>query len=165
MAYPRKIRNFNAFLDGVTYFGLVTEGTMPDLSMVTADYRGGGMDSAIKIDMGMEPMEAELKFGEHRPELLSMFGTRQRIVLRAGAMGEDNFEADSLVYTLRGRFTRRSQDAFSGGNDVMMIMGIAVDQFRLEHNSQIVSDIDVEAGKRVIGGTDQLAAMRVAMGL
>jgi len=165
MAYPRKIRNYNCFVDGVGYFGKIAEATMPELALTTADHRGGGMDAPVNVDMGMEALEAELKFAEFLPEVMGMFGTRQRIVLRGGAMGEADFQADSLVFTLRGRFTKHGQDNFTGGNDVMLIMGAAVDQFRVELNGQVIHDIDVEAGKRVIDGNDQLASMRLAMGL
>lgn len=165
MAYPRSIRNFNAFLDGIGYFGRVVSARMPDPTLVTADFRGGGMDMAIRQDMGMEPMDAEISFKEWAPELLGHFGTRPRLVLRGGAMGEDDFEADSVIFTLRGRVTKQGSDEFKAGSENMLMLGLSVDQFRLEINGEVKHDIDAEAGKRIIDGVDQLASMRIAMGI
>lgn len=163
--YPRKIRNFNAFVDGVSYFGRVKSGKMPELSLNTVEHRAGGMDAPIMIDMGMDALEAELVFSEWSPELMRAFATRTRFVLRAGALGEDDFQSDSIVFTLGGRITKQAQDDFAAGEDVMLTLTMNVDTFRLEHNGDAVIDIDIEAGKRVIGGIDQLASIRASMGL
>ena len=56
------------------------------------------MDQPIAIDMGMERMTCELGFVEYRPELITRFATKARLVLRAASVGEDSFEADSLVF-------------------------------------------------------------------
>lgn len=163
--YPRKIRNFTAFLDGFGYFGKVTEGKMPELTLNTTDYRGGGMDAPIPIDMGQSAMTAELVFSEWSPELLRQWGTKRRLVLRAGALGEADFEADSIVFTLGGRIVKQSSADFKAGDDAMLTLGMGVDYFRLEHNGDVMIEIDVEAGKRIVGGEDQLASMRLAMGI
>lgn len=63
--------------------------------MQTASHRGGGMDGSVAIDMGMEAMQAELTLAEWPPEPIKMFGTRQRMTLRPGAMGEHDFSADA----------------------------------------------------------------------
>lgn len=165
MAYPRKIKNFNAFVDGFGYFGRCTEAKLPDLELATSDYRGGGMDAPVKVDMGQETMQAELTFAEWSPELLRQWGRRSRFVLRGGAQGEEDFEADSIVVTLGGRVTKQGQGDFKAGDDVHLTLTIAPDYYRLEHNGDVMVEIDVEAGKRIVGGEDQLASMRLAMGL
>jgi P2 family phage contractile tail tube protein len=165
MAYPRTIRNFNAFVDGVGYFGKVAKATLPELALTTEEFRGGGMDAPVAIDMGMEAMEAELEFLEHSPALLKTLGTRTRFVLRAGALGEDDFEADALVFTLGGRIVKQVQGELGAGEDATLKLTMAVDYDRREHNGLVVSEIDVRNARRIIGGVDQLAAMRAAMAL
>jgi hypothetical protein len=164
--YPRKIKNFNTFLDGLSYFGLCVKATMPDMAVQTSDYRGGGMDAPVAIDMGMEGMSAELTMAEFRPELMVMLGTRQLIVLRAAAQAEaDVTDADALIFTLRGRIIKSAASEFGAGDDVTHALTMAVDRYKVEIAGTVVVDIDVEAGKRVIGGVDQTAAARRAMGL
>ncbi|MEL6477614.1 MAG: phage major tail tube protein [Pseudomonadota bacterium] len=163
--FPRTIRNFNAWLDGVSYFGKVKTGTMPELALATQSFRGGGMDAPIDIDMGQEAMTAELVFAEHAPELLGKWGTVQRIVLRAAAQGETDFEADQLTFTLGGRITRQAPAQFGAGSDVDLTLAMNVRTYRIEHGSNVKVDIDIEAGKRLIDGVDQIASTRAALGI
>jgi P2 family phage contractile tail tube protein len=166
MAYPRKIRNFNVFLDGRSYFGLCQSATLPELTIQTTDYRGGGMDAPMALDMGMEAMTSEMVFAEFRGELVAMLGTRQLFVLRAAAQAEaDVTDADALIVTMRGRVTGMPMSEFGAGSDVTLSLALAVDRYKLEIAGQLLVDIDVQAGKRVIGGVDQTGALRSAMGL
>lgn len=165
MQYPRTIRNFNAFVDGVSYAGRVLEGKIPEIKIQTANHRGGGMDGSVAVDMGTEAMQAELTLAEWPPELIKMVGTRQRIVLRPGAMGEDDFSADSFVATIGGRWTVVNFSDLKPGSDTPLKLTLEVDYYRMQHNGEELFEIDIQAGKRVIGGVDQLAGIRSAMGM
>jgi P2 family phage contractile tail tube protein len=44
------IRNFNAFLDGVSYAGRALEAKIPELKMQVANHRGAGMDGVASVD-------------------------------------------------------------------------------------------------------------------
>lgn len=165
MQYPRKIRNYNVFVDGVSYAGRVTKGEMPELKLVGADHRGGGMDGPIEQDMGMERMTAKLSFAEHSPALIRLFGSVIPLTLRAAAQGENSTDADAHVYTIRGRVKGSMIGTFETGNDTPLEFEVGLHAFRYAFNGDTLIDIDLEAGKRVIGGTDQLLAMRIAMGL
>lgn len=165
MSYPRTIRNFSAFLDGIGYFGKITEATLPKLEMNKIDHRGGGMDGSVPIDMGMNAMASEQTFSEWSPELLQTFGTRQRLILRPGAMGQDDFSADTFIATIGGLFTTLDGGSLKPGEEAPLKLSLAVDYFKLERNGEQMFEIDVENGKRIIGGVDQLVEMRKAMGL
>lgn len=165
MSYPRTIRNFNAFIDGISYFGKSTEATLPNLQLNTEDHRGAGMDAPIAIDMGMQAMTASLSFAEWSSELFYLFGTKQRVVLRPGAMGEDDFTTDTFIATVGGRWSGIEPSTLKGGTSVPLKLTTSVDYFRMEKNGVELFEIDIENGKRVINGTDQLTAMREAMGI
>jgi len=165
MAYPRTIRNFNAFLDGVSYFGKVTEGTLPVIKLKTEDHRGAGMDGSVPIDVGIDPMSAKLTLVEWPAAALKMVGTRQQLVLRPAAMGEGDFIADAYIATMRGRITLSGGENLKPGDNAPMQVEMGVDYFRLELNGEELHEIDVENAVRRIGGVDQLADMRRAMGL
>ncbi len=165
MAYPRTIRNHNVFIDGVGYFGRADEITLPQLKITEADFRGSGMDAPIGIDMGIEKMTAQQTFKEWSPELITHFGRRVRWTARAGAMGQENFDADAWAFEVGGRVVGLPTDALKGGGDVMLKLDWSVDYFRIEKDGVDLVEIDIENGKRVIGGEDQLASMRRAMGI
>lgn len=165
MAYPRTIRNYNLFIDGQTYFGRSTMAKLPALTLTTANHRGAGMDAPIDIDMGMEGMKAEVTMAEWAPELITMFGTRVPLVLRPGEMGEEDFIATGFIATLRGRITMNDPGELKGGTESPLKITMSVDYYRLQREDEELFEIDVENGKRVIGGVDQLADLRRAMGV
>ena len=165
MAYPRTIRGFNSFLGGTSYFGLVVEATLPSLTLVTEDHRGAGMDQAIAIDMGMERMTCDISFAEHRSELVTRLGTKDRLVLRPAQVGEDSFEADSYVFTVGARWTAVEPGKLKQGTLNPLILKGSVDYYRIELNGAELVEIDVVNAVRKIGGADQLASIRKAMGL
>ena len=55
---PQTLYNLNLFIDGVNFAGIATQVTPPKLKIKAEDYRGGGMDAPIKIDLGLEALEA-----------------------------------------------------------------------------------------------------------
>lgn len=166
MAYPRTIRNFNAFVDGRGYFGIVSAASLPQLQLNTSDFRGAGMDAPVPIDMGMQAMTAELTFKEWVPEIITTFGARERFVLRPGAMGEEDFTADTYIATVGGRITMNDVgNDLTPGSDNLMKITMGVDYYRLEKDGQELLEIDIERGVRTIGGVDQMGELRSAMGL
>ena len=165
MQYPRTIRNFNGFIDGVSYAGRIIEGKAPDLKLSLAAHRGGGMDGIVNQDMGMEAMKAEATFAEWSPALITLFGTRRRMVLRPAAMGEDDFSADTNIMTLGGRWSSTDFGSLKPGSDAPLKVTLEVDYFRMVQNNVELFEIDVRAGKRVVNGVDQLAQLRASMGL
>lgn len=165
MAFPRQIRNFNAFVDGISYFGLIDEGKLPDLKINTAGFRGAGTDAPVGVDMGMEAMSAELTFAEWDPVLQKKLGRIERFVFRPAAMGEGSFDADTIIATCGGLVTMAEYGNLKPGEKATLKMTLDLRYYRFEQNGEELWEIDIEAGKRVIGGVDQLADMRRAMGL
>ena len=165
MPFPRTIRNYNAFMDGGSFAGLVTKASLPELALSTADFRGGGMDGSVAIDMGQEAMAAELEFKEWSRAALTRWARPTRLVLRAGEMGEDDFEATPLVFTLGGRVTKQVGGDLQGGQESLLTLTWNVTYFRVERDGETLTEIDVERAVRIVDGTDQLAALRRAMGV
>ena len=164
MGYPRTIRNYNSFIDGISYFGRCIEAKLPALKLLTGSHRGAGMDAPIDIDLGMEGMMSELTFAEWAPELITMIGTRTRLVLRPGEMGEQDFSAVGFAATLAGRVTVVDPGNLKGGEEAPLKLTQSVDYYRLQREGEELFEIEVENGKRVIDGVDQLADLRRAMG-
>lgn len=165
MAYPRIIRNFNVFVDGVSYFGKATEIKLPDVKIQTAAHRGAGMDGPVGVDMGMEGLAAELSCAEWDPTLLGKLGTVQRLVFRPAALAPDEVEATPIIGSVSGLITTQELPSVKPGEPSILKMAVDVRSYRLEIGGRAVFDIDLVAGKRVIDGVDQLASIRKAMGL
>ena len=52
MALPKKLKDLNLFSNGESWQGIVQSITLPTLTRKIEEWRGGGMDGAVGIDMG-----------------------------------------------------------------------------------------------------------------
>lgn len=163
--YPRMIKNFNAFLDSESFAGIAETAKLPDFKIQVAKHRAAGMDGAAPVDMGTEDMRSEVSLKEWTPSALKLIGTRKRLVLRPAAQGQVASDADAIIATLGGLWAGLNPGELKPGSDVPMKLGLEVEYFRLEINGDEIFEIDILAGKRVVGGVDQVAALRQAMGL
>lgn len=164
MSYPRTIRNFNAFVDGVGYFGIATEAKLPVVKVQTEANRNSGMEGPIGVDMGLEGMSSEISFSEWRPELLKKLGRQERFVFRPMQLGETDFEATVIIATVGGLITVAEPGDLKPGTNSPLKLTMDVRYYRLEMNGEEIWEIDLPNAKRVIGGVDQMASARAAMG-
>ena len=165
MSYPRKINNFNAFVDGVSYFGKATTAKLPDVKILTEAHRGAGMLGPVGVDMGNEAMGSEISFSEWDPALFKRLGKITRFVLRPAAPATDSGEVDTIIASIGGLITETSGGELKVGSDVPLKLVMDVREFALEINGEEVIAIDLVKGIRRVGGVDQMAASRLAMGL
>jgi len=109
MGLPRKLINMNAYIDGVGYLGRIAEFEQPKLAIATDDYQGGGMLGPVKLDTGLEAMEATLTFAGNEVGLDRFFGTTavDGVPLRlVGAYrADDGSAAQGVEIYIGGRFT------------------------------------------------------------
>lgn len=166
MAFPKKLKNFTAFVDGHGYAGKVTELTLPKLTLKTEEYRAGGMDLPVEIEMGMEKLEAELTFAEYDPNLFKLFGLVDggavRLTLR-GAARADDVEAQSIVVNLEGLFREMDSGSWKAGDEATLKVAVAARFYKLTIDGVEMIEIDAENMVRKIEGVDQLAGIRSAL--
>lgn len=75
---PQTLYNLNLFIDGVNFAGIATQVTPPKLKIKARDYRGGGMNAPIKMDLGLEALEANFSLSGISVEALRFFGLAGR---------------------------------------------------------------------------------------
>ncbi|CCO22228.1 phage major tail tube protein [Maridesulfovibrio hydrothermalis] len=164
---PKKLKKFTAFVDGIGYLGKVQELELPKLSVKTEEYRSGGMDAPVEIDMGMEKLEATATFAEYSPDLFKKFGVVEgedvpftfRGAVRADA------EAEAVIIEMRGRIRELDMGTWKAGDDSTLKVSIALRYYRVTIAGTDVIEIDPVNMIRKIGGTDQLASERDALGI
>ena len=164
---PKILKNFSAFVDGRGYAGRVDEITLPKLSIKTEEYRGGGMDVPIDIDLGMEKLEAEITFSEYDPELFRLFGIMDNstvnYTLRGGLQGTG--DAEPVVINLRGKIKELDSGSWKAGDKATLKCMIAIFYYKLTIDRRELIEIDAENMIRKINGVDQLSSMRQALGV
>ncbi|WP_296223210.1 phage major tail tube protein [Ralstonia sp. UBA689] len=169
MALPRILKQFNVFADGISHAGEVEEITLPKLTRKLEEYRAGGMNGPIDIDLGNEKLEMETTYGGLMREILKQYGTTtvDGAMLRfAGAyQREDSNEVDGAEVVVRGRHTEIDfGNAKAGSKDPFKVKS-SLSYYKLTVNGEEWIELDhVNFIERVFG-VDRLAEQRKAIGL
>ncbi|MCP1738601.1 P2 family phage contractile tail tube protein [Bradyrhizobium japonicum] len=165
---PRVLRNFNSFVNGVGYAGRISEVELPELSVKTEEYRGGGMDGNVELDMGLETLTAKFTFGEHANQILGLWGNMDgnavRIQLR-GALQRDGETAVPMTVDLHGGFKKNTLGTWKAGDLTQNEAEMSIRYLKIQIQDTVVVEIDIDNMIRIVNGVDQLASIRTAMGM
>lgn len=163
---PRVLKNFTAYVDGRGYIGRIETCKLPELAINTAEYRGGGMDAPVELDMGMQKMEVQLVLAEYDPEVIKLyglFGADVPVVLRGAIQRQGEASVPVIIRTVGG-VKQISRGDWKTGENSQMTVTVNCNIYQEVINGETVVDIDVLNFVRIIGGIDQLADVRAALG-
>ena len=170
MGLPRKLKNMNLFNDAQSLVGEVSSVTLPKLQRKLEDWRGGGMDGNVKIDLGMgdDGIQLEWAIGGLDLQSIRQFGgSISSVQLRfAGAYQRDDTGAvDAVEVVVRGRHEEIDFGESKAGDDTEQKMVTHGTYYKLTVNGRVEVEIDVLNMICMIDGKDILAAQRKAIGL
>ncbi len=166
--YPRILKNMNLFVDGRGYAGRVDEIELPKLSLKTEEHRAGGMDLPIEVELGMEKLESNLTISDYDPEVFKLFGLLDRqdtpVTVR-GAIQRQGEATQAVVISLRGGWKEIDSGTWKPGDKSTLKVAVAVNYFKLAIAGQEIVEIDAINLVRKVGGVDQMADIRSAIGM
>ncbi|ROT46085.1 phage major tail tube protein [Pusillimonas sp. NJUB218] len=169
MSLPRKIKNFNLFNEGQNYIGQVSEVVLPKLTTKMEEYRGGGMDAPIDIDLGMEKLSMEWSVGGIIKQVLTQYGslTHNGVGLRfAGALQSDDLEeVKALEIVVRGRHSEIDMGTAKPGDDTTKKITSSLSYYKVTLDGEEIIEIDIPNMVKRIGGKDLMDPFRLALGL
>ena len=166
---PRVLKNFGVFVDGHGYLGKAAAVKLPKLSRKMEEWRGGGMNAPIELDMGMEKLECEITLQEFSEEILKLWGVTGHdgimLTLRGALQADD---ADGTVTpveaVLRGRWREIDIDEWKPGDASSMKIATAASYYKYTSDGEELIEIDVPNMVENVGGVDRLAEIRNAIG-
>lgn len=164
---PQTLYNFNLFVDGTSYAGVATQLTLPKLKVKTEDYRAGGMDAPIKMDMGMEAMDAAFSMSGVAKDVLKHFGLSDASAFKGtfrGAFRDQKGAVVAAVATFSGTLYDVDMGDWKTGEKGETKYTVNCSYYKLEVDGATVFEIEPAAGIRMINGKDQLAEVRAALG-
>jgi P2 family phage contractile tail tube protein len=169
MALPRILKHFNVFADGNSHAGEVEEITLPKLTRKLEEYRAGGMNGPIDIDLGSEKLELETTYGGLMRDILKQYGTTTvdgaLVRFSGGYQCEDTGEVDAVEIVVRGRHTEIDfGNAKAGSKDPFKVKS-SLSYYKLSVNGEDWIEIDHVNFIERIFGVDRLAQQRKAIGL
>ena len=162
------LRNVNLLVDGRGFAGRVAEVNLPKLTVKTEEYRDGGMDAPVEIDMGLEKLECDFSTSSIDAELLKLWGLAPGEfvpVTFRGALESEDGTVRAIVARVRGQVKEIDWGTWKPGEKSPLKCMIAVRSYVLEVDGSTIHDIDVATMKRVVNGKDRLAAQRAALGI
>lgn len=168
MAARDVLKNINLFVDGRGYAGQVANYTPPQLTLVTDDHRAGGMDAAVTLDMGMEPLEVSFALTAYDRNALALFGVAEgnQVQFTArGALESYDGTVTPVVHQMRGKITAIDRGTWTPGEKANLTITMRLDYYKETHGGQVVHEIDVVNMVRVVNGVDRLAQQRAALGI
>lgn len=161
MGLPRTLVNMNAFVEGEGYQGVISEFEQPKLAIATEDHRAGGMLGPVKLDKGLEGMEAALTFGGHEKRLVRKFGTPDvegvRLRLVGAYRADDGSPAQAVEIYIGGRFTEIDFGKDKPGDATEHKYTAPLNYYRRVVNGRVEVEIDMIGGLFMVDGVDRYA--------
>ena len=162
------LKNMALFVDGRGYAGNVEELTLPKLTLKTEEFRNGGMDAPIEVEMGMEKLESEFTLTRFDKNVLKLFGLAPGqltpLTIRGAVISDDGTQT-AVVVNLQGLVREMDPGNWKPGEKATLKIMLALRYYKLTHGGDIVHEIDIPNMVRTIGGVDQLSAVRSALGI
>ena len=169
MALPNKLKFFNLFNDANSYLQQVSELTLPKLARKMEDYRAGGMDTPIKIDMGGEPLQCEWTCAGIMEDAITQFGSLKHdaVALRfAGSyQAEDAAIPKAVEVSMRGRHSIIDLGNAKSGDETTFKVTTELSYYKLTIDGKELIEIDALNMIHKVNGIDLLAAHRSAIGI
>jgi P2 family phage contractile tail tube protein len=161
-------KNFNLFVAGRGYAGQIEEFNAPKLTLVTSEFRAGGMDAPIDLDMGMEKMTCDFSMKSYDAMVLALFGLKigENVPLIAReALESADGTVTAVTHIMRGKVTAIDPGTSKPGEPPVLKVDMSLSFYSMTHGVLPIHVIDVENMVRIIAGVDQLAATRAALAI
>ena len=162
-------KNFCLFLDGRGYAGECDDFTPPKLGVQTEDFRAGGMDAPIAIDMGMEKLTASFSLKSVTAESIKTWGVGPGVnfncTVRCALENYTTNETQEETFVMTGRINSIETESVKAGSIAGNNFTMDLIYYKYSIGGVDLVEIDVLNMKRVIGGSDRLASIRKAIGL
>ena len=169
MPAQQVLKNFALFVDGRVYAGECDEVNLPKLTVKTEEFRAGGMDVPLDMDMGMEKLELSFSMVSYAPDILQLMGAGLNsdvsLTFRGALVGHDNPLPQAMLVVMRGRLKEHDPGTHTAGGKPALKFTASLSYYSLTINGIPCVTIDVRNLIRQIGSVDHLAAIRSVLGI
>ena len=162
------LKNFNLYVDGRGFAGVCDELQLPTLGLVVEDFRAGGMDASVAVEMGQEKLEASFVLSGYEENVLNLWGIGQGttvpLVARGALESLDGAVTPVVVY-MTGTIRSMEPGAWTAGEKSTISFTMDLRSYKYTQAGRTINDIDVPNMVRIVNGVDRLAAQRNAIGI
>jgi len=168
MAAEDILKYLNLTVDGRGYAGKIEEYNAPDLTLATEDFRGGGMDAPIDIEVGMEKLACSFVLTSYDADVLALWGVSEGSLVQLTARGSlESLDGTktAVVHKMHGKLLSLARGTWGAGAKPSLTVNIGLRYYKEIHGQRVTSEIDVINMVRITNGVDQLAEHRANIGL
>ncbi|PNH90832.1 phage major tail tube protein [Vibrio diazotrophicus] len=156
------------YADGKEKIASLIEYTPPVPEVLNEEFRGGGMDMAISMDMGMAAMESSFTIGED-PDILALFGIKSEgkkipFFIRSHLENDVTGDTKTVEEEIRGKVTKIDHGTKSGGSFTATTVTIKPTYYKYVSGGRTIHEFDPVNMVRIVNGVDQIAAARASLG-
>lgn len=161
--------NFSLWVDGAGYLGQAKELETPKITATTTDYRAGGMAGELKVPLAnVDAMEASFELIGYNTEVLEklgfVYGKTVPLDGRGAVTAEDGTVKQVRV-AMRGHLTEAEPGTWKAADETTLKASMDLTYFRLEEDGRVRVEVDIDNAILIVGGEDQMAAVRAALGI
>jgi len=169
MALPKRLKDFDIYIDGVSYMGRATEVTLPKLSRKMEEYTAAGV-GPVELDQGMEKLEAEITLSEYATDALKLFAQNGvdavRLHFRGAALSDEaSSQFDAIEVIMGGRFKEMDFGSAKKGEETTLKLSAALSYYKYVVNGERIMEFDVVNRIEYMGGEDRMGPIREALGM
>ncbi|NBC35536.1 phage major tail tube protein [Novosphingobium sp. FSY-8] len=161
MGLPRECKNWNIYGNGASYLGIASEFEEPKLAIAMEDMRNGGMIGPVKVDRGLEAMEASATMSGHVVELIRNFGTTDiegtRLRFVGAYQSDDGSAAQAVEIYMGGRFQEIDFGKAKPKDGTEHKFKLPLNYYRRVVDGTTEVEIDMLNGVFIVGGIDRYA--------
>lgn len=165
------VYNANTYVDGVNWFGIAEELTLPDLKPTMQEHKALGMIGKIELPSGLDKMEFKMKMNSVYPEALKrvanfydgtvVMARSSREVWEAGTkVGEE-----PVVIQMRGLPKSFPAIVLKHQDNPELESTFTCTMYKLEINGEVIVHVDLMAQIYIVDGVDMWAEKRANLGL
>ncbi len=162
------LRKFVLYVDGYGKLGDCQAVTLPKLTIKTEEFRGGGMDTPVEVDLGTEKIEMKFTMTSVDEQVIVKWGLspgQQKAFTLRGSLSSDSGDVSNVVCQVRGTIKDMDIKEFAAGKKAELDFTVMADYYKLSKGPLVLIELDIANVKRVINGQDQLTNDRQALGL
>lgn len=165
---PSILKNWNVFVNGDNYAGIVSEIELPKIAEKVEAWRGGGMLGELDIGLGLEKLQMTHKYAGLVVLILRQFGAvgvDASMIRFNGAYQEDvagGVAAGELL--VRGKHIEIDPGTAKTGTVTETSVNSTLAYLRWRVNGRTEVEIDILNNVLIIGGVDRMAEIRAALG-
>lgn len=163
------LRDFILYNGADKMVGRIESFTAPTLERMVEDVRMSGMDTSMPVDMGMVAMEASwittgIDAGTYAGFGLITSTTPIAVSVRAALIDPVTGKPTPVIIKLNGPITKIEPAAWKVGERPGLTTTMKPIFYSLTHGGKPIIEVDVINGTRLVGGVDQMSALRAITG-